>query len=267
MWASVAALTRAKLRAALSYRLQTVLSLVGLVVSVIPIYFVAGALQPVMAPSIATEGGQYFGFLVVGMFVFSLVYTCVTVLPAEMGSAIGNGTLEALLATPTRVGAIVIGLSGSSLVWSGVRSLLLLIAASVLGATIQWSRVLPTIAILALVIVCHLAIGLLATAMMIAFRTTAAVPRLATAASMFLGGVYYPTNVIPSWLNDLSGFVPLSYGLRALRRVLLEGAAFGSVAPDTLVLALFAAVLTLAGVAAVHLALAYGRRAGTLAHY
>ena len=38
------------------------------------------------------------------------------------------------------------------------------------------------------------------------------------AASTLLGGVYYPTTVIPSWLASASEFVPLGYGLRALRQ-------------------------------------------------
>ena len=31
------------------------------------------ALQPVMAPSISSQGGEYFGFLVVGMVTFLLL--------------------------------------------------------------------------------------------------------------------------------------------------------------------------------------------------
>lgn len=267
MLAELGALTRAKTRAALSYRLQTALSFVGLVVSVVPIYFVATALQPVMARSIAAEGDQYFAFLVVGMIVFSLVNTCVNVLSVEVGSAIGNGTLEALLATPTPVGTILIGLSGYNLVWSAVRALVLLVAAWALGASVQWSHAGSTLLIVLLVLVCHLSFGAIAAAFVIAFRTSAALPRLLTAASIFLGGVYYPTTAIPSWLQDITSLVPLSYGLRAIRRVLLEGASLASVGPDVGVLALFTLAFLLAGTLAVRFALAYGRRAGTLAQY
>ena len=267
MLAEMGALTRAKIRAALSYRLQTALSFVALVVSVVPIYFIASALQPVMARSIAAEGDQYFGFLVVGMIVFLLVNTCVNVLSMEVGAAIGNGTLEALLATPTPVGTLLVGLSGYSLVWTALRALVMLVAASVLGAAIQWSQAGSTLLIVLLVLVCHLAFGAIAAALVIAFRTSAGLPRLLTAASIFLGGVYYPTTVIPSWLQDITSLVPLSYGLRAIRRVLLEGASLASVGPDLGALALFTLAFLLAGGLAVRLALAYGRRAGTLAQY
>jgi ABC-2 type transport system permease protein len=220
-----------------------------------------------MARSIAAEGGQYFGFLVVGMIMISMVNACVNVLPIEVGGAIGTGTLEALLATPTPVGTIIIGLSGFNLVWTGARALVLLAAAWALGATVQWSHAGSTLLIVLLVLVCHLSFGAIDAAFVIAFRTAAGLPRMIVAASIFLGGVYYPTTVIPSWLQDMTSLVPLTYGLRAIRRVLLEGASLASVGPDVGALALFALAFLLAGSLAIRLALAYGRRAGTLAQY
>jgi hypothetical protein len=64
------ALMRASWLTATSYRLGMVMSLGGLIVTILPMYFVAGALQPVLADRISTEGGQYFGFLVVGVLAF-----------------------------------------------------------------------------------------------------------------------------------------------------------------------------------------------------
>lgn len=267
MLAKIAALTRAKFLAFLSYRVQTVLSVAALLASVVPIFFIASALQPVAARSIAGEGGQYFGFLVLGLIAGSFVSACVSVLPAEVGTAIGNGTLEALLATPTRVGTILLGLSGFGLIWTGLRAFLLLAAASLLGAAVQWSRVLPAFLVVLLIVACHLSLGAIASALVIAFRTSAGVPQLVITASMFLGGVYYSTTVIPSWLHDLSAAVPLTYGLRAVRRVLLDGASLGSVAGDLRILALFTLAFAVVGGLAVRLALAYGRRHGSLAQY
>ena len=65
-WRAGAALLRASWMTAVSYRAQLLFSLLSLLVTVIPMYFVAGALQPTMAGAIAREGGHYFGFLVIG---------------------------------------------------------------------------------------------------------------------------------------------------------------------------------------------------------
>jgi ABC-type multidrug transport system permease subunit len=73
--------------------------------------------------------------------------------------------------------------------------------------------------------------------------------------------------VIPSWIQRVSDWVPLTYGLRALRRALLEGWTMRQILPDVEMLVLFDAVLLMGSVAAFALALRYARRAGTLAQY
>jgi ABC-2 type transport system permease protein len=255
------------MRTAISYRLRMVLSVVGLVASVVPIYFIAGALQSTMARSIRAEGGQYFGFLVVGMISLSLIQACVNVLPGQVGGAITTGTLEALLATPSRVGVLLIGMSGWGLVWAALRTFILLIAAWALGATVHWDRLLVSGMIVALIVLCYLPLGAIAAAFVIAFRTSVGIPTIAVSGAAFLGGAYYPTSVIPSWLHDLSYAMPVTYGLRPLRRVLLDNAPLGSVRSDLAALLLFAIGLTLLSAVAVRAAMAYGRRAGSLSQY
>jgi hypothetical protein len=61
--------------------------------------------------------------------------------------------------------------------------------------------------------------------------------------------------------------VPLTYGLRALRQILLGGETMGSVLPDVLILAAFTLGLFLASGIGLGLALRYARRAGTLTQY
>jgi hypothetical protein len=61
--------------------------------------------------------------------------------------------------------------------------------------------------------------------------------------------------------------VPLTYGLRAIRVVLLEGKPLATVYREMLVLAAFAVGLTVVGALAFQAALRYARRAGTLAQY
>jgi len=82
-----------------------------------------------------------------------------------------------------------------------------------------------------------------------------------------LGGVYYPTHVMPSWLPRLSDAIPLTYGLRALRMTLLEGIPFSAVIPDVATLIGFVLVLTALSLFALTEALHYARRSGTLAQY
>lgn len=73
--------------------------------------------------------------------------------------------------------------------------------------------------------------------------------------------------MIPSWLELISRFVPLTYGLRALRQLVLEGAGLGAVAVDVGILAGMTALLLAASAVIFVAALDFARRRGTLAQY
>ena len=103
--------------------------------------------------------------------------------------------------------------------------------------------------------------------MVLAFRTAGPASQGRPLVSGLLGGVYYPTHVIPSWLQSISAFLPLSYGLRALRRVVLQGASLTAVAPDLLALLAATIILLCLGTAALSAALRYARQHGTLSQY
>jgi ABC-type multidrug transport system permease subunit len=79
--------------------------------------------------------------------------------------------------------------------------------------------------------------------------------------------VYYPTQVIPSWLHAVSTALPLTYGLRALRRVVLEGASLRAVAPELGILLALAALLGASSAVAFARAMRDARRRGSLGQY
>lgn len=263
----VLALIWAQWRTNLSYRVRMAYSLVGIVVSVVPLFFIAGAVQPVMANAISGEGGQAFGFLLVGLSAVGMVSVSVLALPRAIGGGVGTGVLEALMATPAPLTRVFAGMSAYDLVFSLATTLLTLGIGWALGANLQPGGVIPGIAILVLITVAHYPFALFASALVLAFRTPGPLPQGVVLVSTLLGGAYYPTHVIPSWLESISTVVPLTYGLRAMRRVILEGKPLLAVLPDLAILVGAGAVLFVVGIGAMRLALRYARRNGTLAHY
>ncbi|MCG8469490.1 MAG: ABC transporter permease [Gemmatimonadetes bacterium] len=264
---SILALARVDWLSALSYRFQMLLSVSGLIVMVFPLFLIARAVDPIMGGAIQSEGGDSFGFLLVGMAVLSVVQVVVNGLPGVIGSGIRTGTLEALLSTPVPLWKILTGLVSFQFGWSALRSIISIVVGAALGATIALSGLLPALIVAALTMIAHVPIAMIGAAMVFAFRTPGPLPRLFLLGSTLLGGVYYPTHVIPSWLERLADLVPLTYGLRAIRRTLLQGASLVDVGPDVLVLAGITAGLGLVGTWAFRTALAYARRNGTLAQY
>lgn len=262
-----AALVRAQWLSATSYRLGMVMSVASLAAIIVPVYFVANALQPMMQDSIQSQGGDYFAFVVVGLMAAQLVAVSLNALPNAIQSGIGTGTLEALLSTRVRLPVLLAGLIGYPFLWTGIRSVILLAAGLVLGMSLAWKGVPVAALLLVLTVAAHLPFGLVAGALVVAFRTTGPLPQAILLLSGLLGGVYYPTHVIPSWIQHISNALPLTYGLRAIRGTLLEGLPLHQVLDDVVILAAFAVGLALLCGWLFVVALRYARRAGTLAQY
>jgi|SRR5688572_23854166 ABC-2 type transport system permease protein len=261
------ALIRARWLVVLSYRLQLMFSTLGVIVSIVPIYFISRALQPTMAGKISGEGQEYFAFLVIGLITLGFVTTATSALHASFSTDIGNGSLEAVLATPISLPALLTGMLGQAFTWTLIRTAMLLMGAWLLGAQIVWSKALLTGLVLALTVLAYVPFGIIAAALVLAFRSTGPVPAAIVAGSMLLGGVYYPTSVIPSWLAATSALVPLTYGLRSIRRLFIDGVPLAAVAGDVLILAGFTVVLFAVSLAFFAWAFRHARFAGTLSQY
>jgi ABC-2 type transport system permease protein len=196
-----------------------------------------------------------------------LVTATVTTLPNAVAGGISSGFFEMLLMSPAPRLSILVGLSAYSILWTLMRSVLTLGAGWMLGARLAWDGVPAALLILAVICVTHWAIGLVGTAMILAFRTMGALPQAVLVVSALFGGTYYPTTKIPSWLQALASVTPLAYGLRSLRRVLLDGAPFTAVLQDFGTLVLMCAALLAAGIVAFRASLSYARRQGSLNLY
>jgi ABC-2 type transport system permease protein len=263
----IRALVRAAWLTEASYRMNMLFSFASLLLTVVPLYFVATALQPVMASTISSQSREYFAFTLIGATTYTFIAACTSALPNALASAIGRGTLEAFLGTPTRLAVLFTGLSAYSIIWALARAVLMVSVGAVLGARITLTA-LPTLAvILLLLVLAYGALGLVGAALLLRFRTTGPFLSGILAGSALLGGVYYPTHVIPSWLQELSRAIPLTYGLRAARQAALLGEPLRAVGHDVTILALDVIVLLPCGVLCVAAALRYSRRSGTLGHY
>jgi ABC-2 type transport system permease protein len=250
-----------------SYRIKAVLSLFGIVTLLVPMLFVAQALQPTVANAIAPHGDQYFAFLLLGTIALRWTITAVTALPEALGAAVRTGTAEMLFATPVSPLTLVSGMMGYRMIWTLVETVVLLLVGVLLGAAVPLENLVYAVPVLALITLTYAAFGVLGAALIIAFRTVGPLFQTVLVGSSMLGGVYFPTEVIPSWVQQLSIVVPLTYGLRALRHAVLEGSPVQGVAFDLTVLATMAVVLVTASLLALHRAVRYARQAGTLGQY
>jgi ABC-2 type transport system permease protein len=157
-----------------------------------------------------------------------------------------NGTLQRLLASPSSEVEIVVGYALAFSIIGICQSIVVLVTAILLfGITIVGNIIFALFVILLLAFG-HQGLGILLSAgaknelQAIQFIPLIIFP------SVLLAGLFWPIESIPSYLQPLSYFIPLRYGIDAERAIMLRGWGLGEVWIDVVILILFA-FLTLAG--------------------
>ena len=179
----------------------------------------------------------------------------------------GDG-LEAMICTQTGGITIVLMSSLYSLISGGVQLLMILIGGVVLfHVDLSHMSILPTLLVLILSITIFMAFGVLSAAAIIWLKKGDPITWILGGFGSILGGAYFPTAVMPSWMQKISFIIPVRYSLDALRLTMLKGVSFATGRQPTMILALMAAILLPTSVAIFAGTVRKGRKEGTLMQY
>jgi ABC-2 type transport system permease protein len=259
---------RRDLRTQMRYRLSFLLQLFGILFSSASFYFVAQLLGQNAAPMLAAYGGDYFSFVLIGIafvgYQSAALYTFARVI--QRGQR--EGTLEAMLATPTRLSTILFSSGLWNFAFTSIRVVVyLLLGMLLLGLHLGEANLLSALVILLLTIFSLSGIGILSACFIMVFKRGSPINFLIGSLSSLLAGVYYPVAVLPPWLQTIARFVPLTYSLEGVRRALLNGEGLRQLAPTVAALSGFSVVLLPASLVAFHYAVRQAKRDGSLAQF
>jgi ABC-2 type transport system permease protein len=262
-----AAFLRRDFLLARSYRLQFILQLGGIFLTLLSFLFLA-RLVPAGQASLRPYGGDYFTFVLIGTGVASFFITGLTSFSDTLGREQTTGTLEALLVTPNDSRLLLAGGALWPFCFSAAQ-LLIYVGAGVVffGARMAPANLLLVAALLLVSLLAFSALGLLAAAVLVQTKRGVLLVGMFGASFAMLGGVLYPISVLPGWLRLIAGALPMSYGLDGVRRSLLASPDLARIAADAGALILFAAVLLPAALLLFGWSVDRARREGTLGHY
>ncbi|MEE9219427.1 MAG: ABC transporter permease [Acidobacteriota bacterium] len=252
-----------------SYRFGFFLQFGGSFLSAFTWYVISQIVQPGSLRVAEVGEGGYFSFVLVGLAFHLYLQSSLGAFASKIRQEQLTGTLEALLATPTRVSIIILASSVWDFVVASMRVLVYLLFGVFLGVKIIWSNGAPALLVLALTIVSFSSIGILSASLILYFKRGDPLNFLIVSTHTLLGGVLFPTELLQRWpwVAWLSDVLPLTYALRAVRRTLLAGAPLSDIANELMVLLLFAVLLLPASLLAFRFALAKARQEGSLVHY
>ena len=253
---------------ATGYRLQFAGQFVSVLVSTFMFFSLSKLIAQDSSPHLAPYGGDYFSFVLIGVALSDFLFVSVSTFAKEVRQAQVVGTFEAMLVTPTPISTILF----SSYLYAFVSSLSRILLYFVIGWLFFDFQADPRYVFLFFFtiiasILPFLGIGLISAAFIIVFKQGSPVTWLVGTFSGLLAGVLYPVAVLPDWVQSVSSLIPLTYGLEAIRMVLLQGATVADISMELIILAFFTVALLGSGLLAVNYSLRLARRDGTLIHY
>jgi ABC-2 type transport system permease protein len=133
------------------------------------------------------------------------------------------GFLREVLAAPlSRIGIVLGKAAGSAAIAIG-QGIVMLALAPIIGVQLDFILVLKLIPLLFIVSVCLSGLGILMASRMRSQQGFQMLMQVIIMPLVFLSGVFFPINNVPVWLEVVSKFNPLTYGVDAIRQVFLSG--------------------------------------------
>ncbi|MFH0863218.1 MAG: ABC transporter permease [Candidatus Altiarchaeota archaeon] len=185
-------------------------------------------------------GVDYQEFLFPGILAMSLLFTSI-----RSGISViwdkEFGFMKEILVSPASRFEIMAGkvLGGSTIAMT--EACIILLLGPLVGANLTPLNVVASIALMLLISLSLVSIGLIASSIMKTFEGFNTIMTFLIMPMFFLSGALFPVEQMPSWMSYVVAVNPLTYGVDALRWVLV-GVGHTPLAIDLAVLGLAAAV-------------------------
>ena len=159
-----------------------------------------------------------------------------------------EGTLRRLVVMPIRKGSIILGFMLGILV-TGLVQMTILIVAGSLFFNVAWGS--SPLALSLVTFAFALAITSLGMFIAALVRTPAQINGMSTLVVLSiaaLGGAWWPLDIVPSWMQTLGRFSPISWAMDGFHDVITRGLGITAVLPEVGMLLIFTAVFLLIGI-------------------
>lgn len=252
----------------ISYRTAFILQFFGMFVSILIWFFISKIISSDIP---GLDGLDYFSWVLVGLAFTSYLNTALSSFARKMRNEQLTGTLEAMLATPTRIPVVIFSSAAWDFIFSSFRVVAyLLLGALFFAVTIHVSNILPFLIILILTILSFSGLGILSASFILYFKKGDPINFFITGVMTLFGGAYFPIETLEKvhpFLVKISYVLPLTYCLKAIREALLKGASLSMLTDEILILAAFAIVIVPVSLLAARLAIWKAKQEGSLIQY
>jgi len=217
------------------------------------VIFGAGLSKTLATGNFGVDFTQFMYPGIIAMSVMSVAFfsTISTVWDREFGF------LKEILVAPVSRVAVAFGKTLGATTIASIQALILLILAPLIGVAIHVA-VIPQLVIFMLLLAFAISgMGLLISSLMKTTESFGLVMQVLIFPMFFISGAFFPLTAVPSWMLALSYINPLTYGVDAMRQIILgnqvasnilNGLSLHAISVDALFLVVFSAVMVSAAV-------------------
>ncbi len=251
-----------------SYKLPFFIQIMGIFFSMFIFYYVSKLVGSGQNGVLNKYGGNYFSFLLIGIAFSDFFLTSINAFSEEIRRGQLLGTLEALLTAPISTTEILIYSSLFNYLFSCVRfSIYFIFGRLFFGLSFSSINFLSVISIFLLSILSFWGIGMISATFVIIFKQNSPLKWLLGPATGLLGGIFYPTELLPKPLEHLSSLLPITHSVEALRIVLFKKGDMDDISLQLISLLFLSAFLFPLGIYSFKMGLRIAKQNGSLLHY
>jgi len=210
-----------------NYRIAPIFVVGNILFLILPFFFIGKLIDPRGSPALAEYGGAYFPFVLLGL-ACSRYLTLSLSFSGIMWGEQAQGTLEALLATPTSAVTIVMGGALWYFLWATIElGLFILLGVVVFHLDLSHANLLTSLILIGLTSFALSGLGMLSACGALLFKQHGDPVNWVLGAfggfMKLFSGVYFPITLLPPSLQAVVNVLPLTYSLEGLRQAVLYG--------------------------------------------
>lgn len=251
-----------------SYSLAFIFNFAGILASILSYFFIDKLFGSQMVPHLEEFGVNYFSYVLLSMAFFGYVGIGLGSFSERISSEQMQGTLEAVLLTPTKISTILFSMALWNLVLATVDMIIyILFAVFLFKISFANIDILSTLVVFILTIISFSSLGILSACFIMVLKRGNPFSWIVASIEGLIGGVYFPITVLPAWLQFLAKLFPITYAIRAIELAVYKGYNVLQLSREISFLLLFSIVLLPASIAAFKYSLRKARKDGSLAQY
>jgi ABC-2 type transport system permease protein len=263
-FAATVAVVRRDLQIALSYRIPFVTTLLSAFFSLTLFYY----LSRLVKVSAFQSPDDYYAFAVIGLIILQVLYSTLQTPPQTLRTELVAGTFERVAISPFGPVGSVMAMLVFPFVYALITGLMMIAFASVVfGVEVEWATLPLAVPISILAAASFAPFGLALLGIVLVAKQAMAGTTWIVAFITLVSGIYFPTTLLPGWIEWISEVQPFTPAVDLLRNVMVGTDLRDPAWLDLVRLVGFSVVLLPLSALVVDKAVQMSRRRGTLIEY